>query len=141
MTYLGSGDPARRRNDYRPPWLADLADDVTMEGAVLYGTVRGADAVRTLLAHAVTLYEYQEFVYVGPYGDNGYIEDYSSRVQGQPIANIAVIYRNERGQTQHLVMNHRPLSAVLLFNRLMGEHFKDTPYAEFFTGGSQSGGR
>ncbi|MGW4460812.1 hypothetical protein [Micromonospora sp. NPDC004704] len=136
MTYLGSGDPTRRRTDYRPTWLNELADDVTMEGAVLNGVVRGADAVRTLLAHARTLYEYQEFVFVGDYGTNGFVEDYSSRIQGQPIGNIAVIYRNERGQVQRLVMNHRPLPAVLLFSRLMGEHFEGTPYAEFFASSS-----
>jgi hypothetical protein len=28
MTYLGSGDPARR-TDYYPEWLDNLADDVT----------------------------------------------------------------------------------------------------------------
>ncbi|MEV4754599.1 hypothetical protein AB0J86_05745 [Micromonospora sp. NPDC049559] len=133
MTYLGSGDPARRRTDYNPPWIGELADDVTMEGSTVNGTVRGAEAVRTLLAYARTLYEYQDFVFVGEYGDNGYVEDYSSQVQGQPIANIAVIYRNDQGKVQHLVMNHRPLPAVLLFARLMGEHFKGTPYAEFFT--------
>lgn len=132
MTYLGSGDPTRRRNDYHPIWLDELADDVTMEGAVLNGTVHGAEAVRTLLGYARTLYEYQEFVFVGDYGDNGFVEDYSSRIQGQPIANIAVVYRNARGQAQHLVMNHRPLPAVLLFCRLMAERFKDTSYAEFF---------
>ena len=32
-TYLGSGDPARRRTDYHPVWLNDLADDVTCEAA------------------------------------------------------------------------------------------------------------
>ncbi|MEU8299614.1 hypothetical protein AB0C04_20325 [Micromonospora sp. NPDC048909] len=52
--------------------------------------------------------------------------------QGQPIANIAVIYRDDQGKVQHLVMNHRPLPAVLLFSRLMGEQFRGTAYAEFF---------
>ncbi|MEV4118671.1 hypothetical protein [Micromonospora sp. NPDC049645] len=132
MTYLGSGDPSRRRTDYNPSWINELAEDVTMEGAVLNGTVRGADAVLTLLSHARTLYEYQEFVFTGEYDTNGYIEDYSSRIQGQPIANIAVLYRNDQGKVQHLVMNHRPLPAVLLFSRLMGEHFKGTPYADYF---------
>ena len=31
-TYLGSGDVRRQRRDYRPAWLDNLADDVTMEG-------------------------------------------------------------------------------------------------------------
>ena len=30
-TYMGSGDPARRRSDYYPAWLDNLADDVTVE--------------------------------------------------------------------------------------------------------------
>jgi hypothetical protein len=33
-TYLGSGDTSRQRRDYRPEWLDNLADDVTMEGSV-----------------------------------------------------------------------------------------------------------
>jgi hypothetical protein len=132
MTYLGSGDPARRRTDYHPPWLDDLADDVTMEAAVLNGIVQGAEAVRTLLAYARTLYEYQEFTFAGEYGEHGFIEDYTSQVRGEPIGNIAVITRNAAGQTQRIVINHRPLRAVLLFSRLMGEKFAGTPYARYF---------
>jgi hypothetical protein len=63
MTYLGSGDPARRRTDSYPSWLDDLADDVTLEGSVMDGVVGGADAVRTGLGYARTLYEYQEFTF------------------------------------------------------------------------------
>lgn len=132
MTYLGSGNPALQRTDYYPSWLDRLADDVTMEGSVLNGVVEGPEAVRTLLAYARTLYEYQDFVFVGDYGAGGLIEDYSSRVRGEPIANIAIVRENDIGQAQHLIMNHRPLPAVLLFSRLMGEHFKDTEYAKFF---------
>jgi hypothetical protein len=131
-TYLGSGDPARQRTDYYPPWLDNLADDVTMEGSVLNGIVRGAEDVRTVLAYARTLYEYQDFIYIGEYGENGFVEDYASKVRGEPIANIAVVYRNSVGQTQHLVVNHRPLPSVLLFSRLLGEHFAGTRYAQYF---------
>jgi hypothetical protein len=131
-TYLGSGDPARQRTDYYPAWLDNLADDVTMEGSVLNRIVHGAEDVRTLLGYARTLYEYQDFYFVGEYGENGFVEDYASRVHGEPIANIAVVYRNSAGQTQHLVVNHRPLSSVLLFSRLMGEHFAGTRYAQYF---------
>jgi hypothetical protein len=31
-TYRGSGDASTHRRDYRPAWLDNLADDVTMEG-------------------------------------------------------------------------------------------------------------
>ena len=132
MTYLDSGDPARRRTDYYPPWLDDLADDVTLEGSVMNGVVRGAEAVRTLLGYARTLYEYQEFNFAGEYDDNGFLEDYTSRVAGEPIASVVVVTRNAAGQAQHIVVNHRPLDSLLLFSRLMGEKFAGTAYGEHF---------
>src|ERR1700753_2871879 len=109
MSYLGSGDPARQRTDYYPAWLDDLAEDVTLEAAVLDGIVTGRDDVRMLLAYARTLYDYQDFDYVGPYAQDGLVEDYASEVRGRPIANIAVVRRNAEGQVDRLVMNHRPL--------------------------------
>ncbi|GHJ39429.1 hypothetical protein [Streptomyces sp. TS71-3] len=139
MTYLGSGDPVRERTDYYPPWLDQLADDVTLEGAALNGVVHGADNVRKLLAYARTLYEYQDFEFIGKYGENGFVEDYSSRVQGQPIANIAVVRKNAAGQAQSLIMNHRPLASVLMFSRLMGKHFAGTQYARYFMSDSAGG--
>jgi hypothetical protein len=39
-TYLGSGDASTHRRDYRPEWLDNLADDVTIEGSVLTGIAR-----------------------------------------------------------------------------------------------------
>jgi hypothetical protein len=137
MTYLGSGDPARRRNDYYPEWLDNLADDVTLEGSVLDGTVRGADAVRTLLAYARTLYDYQEFNFAGPYGDSGFLEDYTSLVHGEPIGSVVTVTRDAAGQTTQIVVNHRPLSAVLLFSRLMAEHFAGTPYGKLYASPEQ----
>ena len=132
MTDLGSGDPARRRTDYYPEWLDNLADDVTLEGSVLNGVIQGADAVRTLLAYARTLYEYQEFNFAGPYGDGGFLEDYTAQVRGEPIGSVVTVARNAAGQTQHIVVNHRPLDSLLLFSRLMGEKFAGTPYGELY---------
>jgi hypothetical protein len=54
-TYLGSGDPARRHTDYYPWWLDNLVDDVTLEGAAMNGTARGAEAVRALERRAWTI--------------------------------------------------------------------------------------
>jgi len=132
MTYLGSGDPARRRTDYYPEWLDNLADDVTLEGSVLNGVVRGAAAVRTLLAYARTLYEYQEFNFAGPYGENGFLEDYTSRVHGQPIGSVVTVSRDAAGRTTSIVVNHRPLDSLLLFSRLMGEKFAGTEYGALY---------
>jgi len=66
MQSLGSGDPARRRTDYYPTWLDNLADDVTVEGAAMDGAVQGAEDVRSLLVYARTLYDFQGFNFVGP---------------------------------------------------------------------------
>ena len=131
-TYLGSGDDSKHRRDYTPNWLDNLAADVTIEGSVLNGIAEGPEAIRAILGHARTLYEYQEFNYVGPYGDDGFAEDYTSVVHGQPIGSVVVIRFNEAGQTAQIVVNHRPLRSVLLWSQLMGEHFAGTPYARFF---------
>jgi hypothetical protein len=127
MTYMGSGDPARRRTDYYPEWLDNLADDVTLEAGALEGTARGAEAVRAIVGAARELYEFQEFNYAGPYGDNGFLEDYTTAVRGEPVGVIVAVTRNAAGQTQHVVVNHRPRSALLYFARLLGERFADTP--------------
>ncbi len=131
-TYLGSGDASRHRLDYRPEWLDNLADDVTMEGSVLTGTAEGSEAIRAILGFARTLYEYQELNFIGPYGDDGFAEDYTSVVRGQPIGSVVVVRFNEAGQTARIVVNHRPLGSVLLWSQLMGEHFAGTRYAEYF---------
>ena len=131
-TYLGSGDPARRRTDYYPVWLNDLADDVTCEAAAMNGAAQGPEAVRRIVVTAKTLYEYQDINYAGPYGDNGFLEDYTTQVHGQPTGVVVTVARNAAGQTKHIVVNHRPRSSLLLVARLMGEKFTGTPQAGLF---------
>ncbi len=133
-TYLRGGDPALA--DYYPAWLDNLADDVTLEGSMMNGAVQGSEAVRAVLVAIRSLYDEQRFHFAGPYGENGFLEDYTARVDGKTIGNYTVITRNAAGQTQHIVGNYRPRSALLLLSRLMGEHFAGTPYGEHFaTGG------
>lgn len=131
-SYLGSGDAARQRRDYTPEWLGNLADDVTMEASVLTGIVEGPQAVREILSFARTLYDYQDFNVIGRYGDADFVEDYTAMVHGEPIGSIVVVRFNEAGQTRNIVINHRPLTSVLLWSKLMGEHFAGTDYAGCF---------
>ena len=130
--YLGSGDLDRRRHDYYPWWLDKLAEDVTGEGAVWDGAFQGAEEVRTVVVYARTLYEYQDFNYAGPCGDNGFLEDYTTQVHGEPVGVIVLVTLNAAGQAQHIVFNHRPRSAVLLLGHLMSEKFAGTPIGEHF---------
>jgi hypothetical protein len=132
MAYLRSGDPAGSLTDYYPSWLDNLADDVTIEGSAMDGVADGPEAVRTILVAIRTLYEYQEFNFVGPVGDNGILEDYTAQVHGEPISCVVLVTRNAAGQTQHIVANYRPRSSLLLFSGLVGEKLAETPYAEHF---------
>ena len=132
MTYLGNGDPDPQLADYYPAWLDNLADDVTLEGSAMDGFVQGAGAVRTVLVAIRSLYDYQKFHFAGPFGDNGWLEDYTAGVRGEQIGNITLVTRNAAGQTQHVVGNYRPRSTLLLLSRLVGEKLANTPYAEHF---------
>jgi hypothetical protein len=119
-------------DSYRPVWLANLADDVTLEGSAMNGLVRGADAVRAIVGFIRTLYDRQEFNYAGPYGADGFIEDYTAWVRGEALGNVVLITRGAGGKAQRIVANYRPRSTLLLLSRLIGEHFAGTPDGAHF---------
>jgi len=129
---MGSGDPAGRHTDYYPAWLDNLADDVTLEGSAMDGFVQGAEAVRSVLVCIRSLYEYQDFKFAGPCGQNGWLEDYTAGVRGEPIGNVTLVTRNAAGQAQHVVGHYRPRSTLLFLSRLVGEKLAGTPYVEHF---------
>ena len=118
--------------DYQPVWVASLANDVTIEGSAMNGVVQGAEAVRSIVTYIRTLYDDQEFHFAGPYGRNGFLEDYTARVRGEQLGNVVLVTRNAAGQAQHIVANYRPRTTLLLVSRLVGEHFSGTPYGEHF---------
>src|SRR5258706_4568541 len=115
--FLGSGDPALE--NYYPAWVNNMADDATVEGSMLNGVVQGGDAVRSVVLTIRSLYEHQEFKFAGPYGDNGFLEDYVAKVDGEPIGCVVLVTRNAGGQTQPVVSSLRPLRSLLLFSRLL----------------------
>jgi hypothetical protein len=120
MTYLG--------RPYYPAWLDNLAEDVTLEASAMDGTAHGAEAVRNILSKAREQYEQQEFHYAGPCGQHSFVEDYSSLVRGVPTHVVVLVSSNAAGQTQHVVVNHRPRDAMLRFSRIMLEEFAGTPH-------------
>ena len=131
-TYTKGGDPEGRYAGYYPAWLDNLADDVTIEGSLLDGAALGPDAVRTIVGSLRTLYEHQQFNFAGAYADDGWLEDYTAQVRGEPIGCAVIVTRNAAGQTQHVAANYRPRSSLLLLSRLVGEKVAGTPYAKFF---------
>jgi hypothetical protein len=125
MTYMGE--------PYYPAWLDNLADDVTLEGAALNGTARGAETVRSMAVTARGLYDDDPtYSYVGDYGDNGFIEEYTCNILGNPTKIVVTGARNNEGKTQALVVFHRPRSSLLAFSHAMYEKFKGTPIADHF---------
>jgi hypothetical protein len=131
-TYTQRGNLAGTYTDYFPAWFNNLADDVTIEGSLLDGAVQGPEAIRAIIGAIRDLYERQEVNFAGPYGDNGFLEDYVAQVHGEPIACAVLVTSNADGQTQHIAANYRPRSSLLLFSRLMGEKLAGTPYAKYF---------
>ena len=125
-------NPVRETSAYYPWWLSNLAEDATGEGAALQGIVHGAENVRKVVLEARNLYENQDFHFTGNYGDSGFIEEYTCQIQGEPTSCVVTVARNAEGKAQHLVVNHRPRSSVMLFARLMGEKFAGTPLAKYF---------
>jgi hypothetical protein len=131
-TYLGSGDPTRERNDYYPAWLDNLADDVTLEASAIDGAVEGPEDVRSVVLAVKSLYPYQDINFTGDYGDRYFVEDYTTQIDGEPFGVMGVITRNASGQTQHIVVNQRPRSTLLLVSRLLREKFAGTPLGKLF---------
>ena len=133
-TYIIRFDGVRvPATDYRPVWLDNLADDVTIEGSAMNGVLQGAEAIRSIVAFIRTLYDGQEFSFAGPYGENGFLEDYTAQVRGgEQIGNVVLVARNAAGQAQRIVANYRPRTALLHLSRLIGEQLAGTPYAEHF---------
>ena len=87
---------------------------------MLDGAVQGADAVHALVGGARSLYDRQDFNFAGPWGDNGFIEDYTVEVHGRPLGAVHLITFNPGGQAQHIAANYRPLGSVMFFSRLLG---------------------
>ena len=123
---------ARTAGDYYPWWLDNLADDVTAEGAAMQGVLHGAENVHRLVVDARTVYEHQQFQFTGDYGDDGFLEEYTCRIKGEPTRVVVTVKRNADGKARQLVVNHRPRSSVLLFARVMAEKYAGSPMADYF---------
>jgi len=104
-----------------PLWLATLAENATLEATVLKRPIEGRADILSVIKHAVSLYEFQHHSYKGEIGGGLYMESYRSQIHGMPIETVVVAHMNEEGETDSVVINHRPLNAALLFSRLMWE--------------------
>jgi len=98
----------------------NLAEDVALEGPVMNGVLRGRDAVLAQLAVVSRFYRDRVDAYAFDHGDY-HVEEYSAIVADRPIIATATMHRDADGKIDHVVVNHRPLSAALTFSRLIAE--------------------
>ncbi|CAB3771667.1 hypothetical protein [Paraburkholderia solisilvae] len=102
-----------------------MADDATLEGAVLKRPVQGRDNIVGLLKHAKSLYDFQEFIYKDYISKNLFMESYRATVRGVPVECVVLVHMNDNGEADSLVINHFPIGAALLFGQLMWEKVGD----------------
>jgi hypothetical protein len=121
-------DPA----DYLPVWVNNLADDVTLEGSLLNGFVQGPEAVRSIVFCIRKIYERQEVTFAGLYNENIFLESYTGWFRGTSVGCLVMVARNAAGQAQHLAVSYRPVSALQLLSRLVGEQLAGTSVGEHF---------
>ena len=69
---------------------------------MLDGVIAGPDSVRAVVLKIKSLYDRQEFLSVGPYGDSGWIEDYVAEFRGEPLGCVVLVKFNDVGQTGRL---------------------------------------
>lgn len=117
-----------------PFWLANLAENATLEATVLKRPVEGRADILSVIKHAVSLYEFQQHSYKGEIGSGLYMESYRSQIQGMPIETLLMAHLNERGEADSVVINHRPLKAALLFSNLMWERVDEQFRDLYLTG-------
>ncbi|WP_027583394.1 hypothetical protein [Bradyrhizobium sp. Ai1a-2] len=120
-----------------PPWLAKLAEDATLEGAVLKRPVQGRETIVALLKEAIPLYEFQNFTYRGDVGESFFMESYRAQIQGVPVECAVWVHMNAAGEADAILINHHPLDAALLFSRLMWERVGDR-YGDLYLTGAQA---
>jgi hypothetical protein len=118
--------------DYHPVWIHNMADDVTLESSLLNGLVRGKEAVQSIGTCIKKTYDRQEFEFAGFYNGNIFLESYTGWFHDTSVRCLVMVARNDAGQAQNLAVSFRPLGALQLLSRMVGEHFAGTPLSEHF---------
>lgn len=75
------------------------------------GFVQGAEALRSIVTYIRTLYDSQEFNFAGPYGKDGFLEDYNASLRGErsaPRRSQPATTPHRSGSQRSAVAAHRP---------------------------------
>jgi len=113
--YLGSHDQSAL-------W-ALLHPDVVFESPVVHTPQRGREITFKYLAGAAQVLGGPGFRYIGEwYRDSGAVLEFETEIEGIVINGVDIITFSEDGsQITHFKVMVRPLKAITLLHRLMGE--------------------
>jgi hypothetical protein len=103
--------------------LWDLLDpEAVFESPVVYTPQRGRDITFKYLLGADKVLGGPGFAYVGEWrGDTGVVLEFESEIDGIRINGVDIITFGQDGRITHFKVMVRPLKAINLLHRLMGE--------------------
>ena len=112
--YTKSHDPEALRDLLHP--------DVVFESPVVYTPQRGRDISSRYLASALKVLGGPAFAYVGEWrGCNGAVLEFETEIDGITINGVDMIRFADDGRIVHFKVMVRPLQAINLLHRMMGE--------------------
>jgi SnoaL-like domain len=121
MTALDKWYGYMKSHDRAALW--DLLDpDVVFESPVVHTPQRGRDITFKYLSSAEQVLGGPGFVYTGEWrSDNGAVLEFEKEIDGIKINGVDIIRFNDQGRITHFKVMVRPLKAINLLHRLMGE--------------------
>jgi hypothetical protein len=112
--FLKSRDPAALWDLLHP--------DVVFESPVVHTPQRGRDIAFKYLIGATKVLAGPTFAYVGEWtSDAGAVLEFTNQVEGITINGVDIITFDAGGRITHFKVMVRPLKAINLLHRLMGE--------------------
>ncbi len=99
-----------------------LHPDAVFESPVVHTPQRGRDITFKYLTSATKVLGGPTFTYVGEWtGDSGAVLEFTSEIEGITINGVDIIAFDAEDRITHFKVMVRPLKAINLLHRLMGE--------------------
>jgi hypothetical protein len=121
MTALDNWYDYVKSRDRAVLWDA-LHPDAVFESPVVHTQQRGRDITFKYLSGAVTVLGTPSFAFVGEWrSDTGAVVEFEGEIEGIKINGVDIITVGDDGRITNFKVMVRPLKAVNLLHRLMGE--------------------
>lgn len=99
-----------------------LHPDAVFESPVVHTPQRGRDITFKYLASALTVLDGGAFAYVGEWlSENGVVLEFVTEIEGIKVNGVDIMTFDDEGRITHFKVMLRPLKAVNLVHRMMGE--------------------